>query len=449
MTKKYFGTDGVRGRANIDPVTPDIMLKLALAAGQYFQTGDHQHRVLIGKDTRLSGYMIETALTSGFTAMGMDVVLVGPLPTPAVAMLTKTMRADLGVMISASHNPFEDNGIKLFGPDGYKISDKAEDDIETLMDGTLAKRAQPNDIGKASRLNDAAGRYIEYVKHSFPTDLTLDGFKVVLDCANGAAYHVAPTVLRELGATVYAVGVSPNGHNINRDCGATAPQLISRQVQNHQADLGIALDGDADRLILCDENGAILDGDQIMALIATLYVETGQLKGQMVTTVMSNLGLERYINGLGVNLQRTPVGDRHVVAAMRQTGANLGGEQSGHLILGDHATTGDGLLAALQVLACLTRRKQPLSQLGTIFTPLPQQLKNIRLATNYNGDPLDSLAVKQAVARAEAKLSNNGRLLLRPSGTEPIIRIMVEAEDQPLVAEVIADIADALESVMV
>ena len=449
MTKKYFGTDGVRGRANIDPVTPDIMLKLALAAGQYFQTGDHQHRVLIGKDTRLSGYMIETALTSGFTAMGMDVVLVGPLPTPAVAMLTKTMRADLGVMISASHNPFEDNGIKLFGPDGYKISDKAEDDIETLMDGTLAKRAQPNDIGKASRLNDAAGRYIEYVKHSFPTDLTLDGFKVVLDCANGAAYHVAPTVLRELGATVYAVGVSPNGHNINRDCGATAPQLISRQVQNHQADLGIALDGDADRLILCDENGAILDGDQIMALIATLYVETGQLKGQMVTTVMSNLGLERYINGLGVNLQRTPVGDRHVVAAMRQTGANLGGEQSGHLILGDHATTGDGLLAALQVLACLARRKQPLSQLGTIFTPLPQQLKNIRLATNYNGDPLDSLAVKQAVARAEAKLSNNGRLLLRPSGTEPIIRIMVEAEDQPLVAEVIADIADALESVMV
>eukprot|EP00752_Nemacystus_decipiens_P000545 g545.t1 len=386
MTRKYFGTDGIRGTANRWPITPEVALRLAMAAGAQFRRGDHRHRVVIGKDTRLSGYMLEPALTAGFISMGMDVMLLGPLPTPAVAMLTRSMRADLGVMISASHNPYQDNGIKLFGPDGYKLSDETEQAIEALMESGIPAQgadapAAPEALGRAKRLEDAPGRYIEFVKATFPAALRLDGLKIVVDCANGAAYRVAPVVFHELGAEVVPLAVQPDGANINRACGATAPQALCEQVAAHGADLGLALDGDADRLIVCDERGALVDGDQIMALIAASWAEAGRLKGPVVATVMSNLGLERFLSERGVALTRTKVGDRYVVEAMRDSGANLGGEQSGHLVLGDYGTTGDGLVAALQVLAVMVATGRPMSALGRQFEPVPQLLHNVRFET--------------------------------------------------------------------
>jgi phosphoglucosamine mutase len=443
MTRKYFGTDGIRGRANTHPMTAEVALKLGMAAALQFRRGNHRHRVVIGKDTRLSGYMIEPALTSGFVAMGMDVVLVGPMPTPAVAMLTRSLRADLGVMISASHNPFEDNGIKLFGPDGYKLSDAVELEIEAKMDGNLALELEPADmLGRARRLDDARGRYTEYVKQTFPRGLRLDGLKVALDCANGAAYKVAPEVLWELGAEISTVGVTPDGTNINKNCGSTHLDALQSQTVAAGADIGLALDGDADRLIVCDENGRIIDGDQIMALIAQDWHLTGRLKGGgVVATVMSNLGLENFLNDLGLDLKRTPVGDRYVAETMRAEAYNLGGEQSGHLIFDDYATTGDGLIAALQVLAVLVASGKPASEICDMFQPLPQLLKNVR----YNGGaPLESDSVKFAISDGEQKLSGNGRLLIRKSGTEPLIRVMAEGEDPVLVEAVVDGICAAI-----
>jgi phosphoglucosamine mutase len=441
MARKYFGTDGIRGRTNVAPMTPETAMKVGQAAGTRFLRGKHRHRVVIGKDTRLSGYMMESALVAGFTSVGMDVVLVGPMPTPAVAMLTRSLRADLGVMISASHNPFADNGIKLFGPDGYKLSDEDEIEIEALMDGT-PRLAVSDEIGRARRVEDARGRYIHAAKSSFPEHLRLDGLRIVIDCANGAAYNVAPTALWELGAEVISLGISPNGTNINLDCGSTHPQLLQAKVIETRADVGLALDGDADRLIVIDNKGQIVDGDQLMALIAASQLRQKQLKGGgIVATVMSNLGLERYVGSLGLQLHRTQVGDRYVVEAMRHGGFNVGGEQSGHIILSDHATTGDGLIAALQVLAELVESGQPAHKLLHLFDPLPQLLKNVRFA---GGAPLDQDNVKSAIADAEAKLNGTGRLVIRKSGTEPLIRVMAEGEDERLVAQVVDSICEAV-----
>ena len=442
MTRRLFGTDGIRGTSNREPMTAETALKVAMAAGWCLRRGDHRHLVVIGKDTRLSGYLLEPALTAGFIAMGMDVVLVGPLPTPAIAMLTRSLRADLGVVISASHNPFEDNGIKLFGPDGYKLSDEIEAAIEAQMADAAAERAPPQGLGRAKRLEDAGGRYIEFVKGSFPRGLRLDGLKVVIDCANGAAYRVAPTVLWELGAEVIPLGVTPDGLNINRDCGTMAPAAMQRAVVAQGAHLGIALDGDADRLLVADEAGRILDGDQVMALMALQWHAAGRLApGGVVATVMSNLGFERHLARHGIDLTRTAVGDRYVVEAMRRLGSNLGGEQSGHIILGDYSTTGDGLIAALQVLAALVETGAPASAVLNVFQPVPQLLRNVRYA---GGAPLEVRAVEAAIAAGERRLGAAGRLLVRKSGTEPLIRIMAEGEDEALVAAVVDDIAAAI-----
>jgi phosphoglucosamine mutase len=441
--RKLFGTDGIRGEANAEPMTAETALKVAVSAGRYFTRGPHRHLVVIGKDTRLSGYMIEPAMTAGFISVGMDVVLLGPLPTPAVAMLTRSLRADLGVVISASHNPFRDNGIKLFGPDGYKLSDDIEAEIERGFDSN-GGRASPDRLGRAKRLDDAQGRYIEFVKATFPRGLRLDGLKVVVDCANGAAYRVAPTVLWELGADVVPVAVEPDGFNINEGCGATNPATLQTQVVAHGADLGVALDGDADRLIMVDEHGARIDGDQIMALIARSWAKGGALKGAgIVGTVMSNLGLERFLGGLGLGFERAPVGDRYVLERMRAGGYNVGGEQSGHVILSDYATTGDGLIAALQVLAVLVEAGRPATEVGRVFTPLPQVLKNVRF---NGGAPLENAAVKRAIDGAEARLGAEGRLLIRKSGTEPVIRVMAEGEDETVVSQIVDGICGAIEA---
>ncbi len=448
MTKarRLFGTDGIRGTANIDPMTAETALRLGQAAGLIFTRGSHRHRVVIGKDTRLSGYMIEPALTAGFVGAGMDVTLVGPLPTPAIAMLTRSLRADLGVMISASHNPFEDNGIKLFGPDGFKLSDDTEREIETLMAADVSGRlAKPAKLGRAARLEDAAGRYIEAAKATFPRRLRLDGLKIVLDCAHGAAYRVAPTVLWELGASVIPLGVSPDGFNINQGCGSTVPEHLCAEVVEHGADLGLALDGDADRLLVSDERGELIDGDQILALIARSWTAAGRLRGGGVAaTVMSNLGLERFLAGQGLALARTRVGDRYVVERMREQGFNVGGEQSGHVILSDFATTGDGLVAALQVLAMLVEQARPASAVCRMFTPLPQLLKNVRFA---GPSPLTHPRVRTAMTAAEVRLNGTGRLLIRESGTEPLIRVMAEAEDELMVAHVVDELCAAIAEV--
>ncbi|WP_085901239.1 phosphoglucosamine mutase [Kiloniella majae] len=450
MSRKYFGTDGIRGKANEEPVTAEIALAVAKAAGAHFLRGNHRHTVVIGKDTRLSGYLLEPALTAGFISVGMDVVLLGPVPTPAVGMLTRSMRADMGVMISASHNPFEDNGIKLFGPDGFKLSDDVEAKIEArLQDNRSIPLASSTKLGRARRLDDASGRYIEFVKNTFPKDLRLDGMKVVIDCANGAAYKVAPTVLYELGAEVIPVAVTPDGFNINRDCGATATSLMQEAVVAHGADIGIALDGDADRLILADEHGQIVDGDQVMAIIAkTLHARELLKGGGVVATVMSNMGLETYLKDLGLELIRTPVGDRYVVQTMREQGYNLGGEQSGHMVISDHTTTGDGLIAALQVLAAVIRADRPASEVVRGFTPLPQLLKNVRITS---GVPLDDVLgmgkVQDAIKAGEAQLDGTGRVLIRKSGTEPLIRVMAEGEDSDLVNTVVSEISDTISNV--
>ena len=442
-TRRLFGTDGIRGKANTEPMTAGIALRLGQAAGLLFTRGAHRHRVVIGKDTRLSGYMLEPALTAGFIGAGMDVTLLGPLPTPAVAMLTRSLRADLGVMLSASHNPYEDNGIKLFGPDGNKLSDEMELEIEALMDGGFADRlAESHRLGRAARLDDAAGRYIEAAKASFPRGLRLDGLRIVVDCANGASYKVAPTILWELGATVIPVGVTPDGFNINRGCGPTVPEFVCAKVLEHSAHLGISLDGDADRVIIADQNGEVVDGDQILALIAQTWHAAGTLcGGGIVATVMSNLGLERHIAGLGLTLHRTKVGDRYVAEHMRASGINVGGEQSGHLILSDFATTGDGLLAALQVLAVLVQQGRPASDVLQVFHRLPQRLKNVR----FSGvSPLRDKQVQQAIRDSEARLNGSGRVLIRESGTEPLVRVMAEGEDSTVVAEVVDGLCEMI-----
>ena len=426
MTKRFFGTDGIRGRTNEGVMTAQVAMRVGQAAGTRFLRGSHRHRVVIGKDTRLSGYMLENAMTAGFTSVGMDVVLLGPLPTPAVALLTRELRADVGVMISASHNHYEDNGIKLFGPDGFKLSDADELAIEAMLEADQPLAASA-DIGRARRIDDARGRYIHAVKSSLPHDVRLDGLKIAVDCANGAAYQVAPSAFWELGAEIVALGVLPDGKNINAGCGSTHPDVLSQTVVASGADIGIALDGDADRLIIVDEKGETVDGDQIMALIGSQYAEQGLLKGGgVVATVMSNLGLERFLNGRGLDLVRASVGDRYVLEAMRAGGCNVGGEQSGHMILLDHATTGDGTIAALQVLAALVKSGKRASELLHLFDPVPQLLKNVRFS---GGKPLDNAQVKAAIAQAEASLNGKGRLVIRPSGTEPVIRVMAEGDD--------------------
>ena len=439
--RKLFGTDGIRGAANLEPMTAETMLKVAVAAGRFFTRGDHRHRVVIGKDTRLSGYLLEPALTAGFVSVGMDVVLTGPMPTPAVAMLTRSLRADLGVVISASHNPYADNGVKFFGPDGYKLSDDIEAEIENTIDSG-EPLASADRLGRARRLDDAEGRYIEFVKATFPRGLRLDGLKIVVDCANGAAYRIAPAVLWELGADVVTIGVDPDGFNINHACGATSPDALQSQVVAHGAHIGIALDGDADRLQLVDETGHLIDGDQVMALIARSWHEARRLTGGCIAaTVMSNLGLEKFISGLGLKLVRAPVGDRYVLEAMRERRCNLGGEQSGHIIMSDYATTGDGLIAALQVLAVLVAAGRPASEMLRVFSPFPQIMKNIRV---NGGAPLDAHSVKAAIAAAQSQLGAAGRLLVRRSGTEPLIRVMAEGEDKALVDRIVADVAAAI-----
>jgi phosphoglucosamine mutase len=444
MTRRLFGTDGIRGQANQPPMTAETALRLGMAAGGYFTRGDHRHRVVIGKDTRLSGYMLEPALTAGFVAMGMDVTLLGPLPTPGVAMLTRSLRADLGVMISASHNSFQDNGIKLFGPDGYKLSDEIELAIEDRMRATAEDGlAAPERLGRAVRLEGSRERYIEALKATLPRGMTLNGLKIVIDGANGAAYGAAPQLLWELGAEVVEIGTSPNGFNINAKCGSTAPEAMQAAVAEHGADLGIALDGDADRIVLADERGELIDGDQMLALLAGAWHVQGTLCGDgAVATIMSNLGLERHLEGLGLRLHRTQVGDRYVVEQMRQSGHNLGGEQSGHLIMTDFATTGDGLLAGLQVLAVMRRQDRPLSEVGRVFAPLPQGLRNCRL---NGGRPLEVDDVRRSIDAARAELGNRGRILVRASGTEPVIRVMVEAEDEQLLARTIDQVAGIIE----
>ena len=442
MTRNFFGTDGIRGLTNSEPMTAQTALRVGQAAGTHFLRGDHRHRVVIGKDTRLSGYMMESALVAGFTSVGMDVVLLGPMPTPAVAMLTTSMRADLGVMISASHNPFADNGIKLFGPDGYKLSDDSERAIEKRL-AQEPKLAKPEMIGRARRIDDARGRYIHHVKSTFPERLRLDGLKVAVDCANGAAYQVAPEALWELGADVIPVGVSPDGTNINDNCGSTHPSLLQETVIAGGADIGLALDGDADRIVIVDEKGQITDGDQMMALIALDRQRREQLRGAVVATVMSNLGLERCLEKAGIDMLRTQVGDRYVLEEMRRTGSNIGGEQSGHIILSDYSTTGDGLVAALQVLAALVDSGKSASQVLRQFDPVPQLLRNIRF---NGGAPLDDPAVKLRIAEAERELEGRGRLLIRKSGTEPLIRVMAECDDSSLVQRVVDDICEAVQA---
>ncbi|MCQ9154342.1 phosphoglucosamine mutase [Acidomonas methanolica] len=441
--RKLFGTDGIRGTSNQAPMTVDVAQRLGQAVGVRFRKEGHRQRVILGKDTRLSGYMIESALISGFLSAGMDVTQVGPLPTPAIAMLTRSLRADLGVVISASHNPFEDNGIKIFGPTGFKLSDTMESEIEAYMREDLSDRlAAPSEVGRASRLNDAAGRYVENAKASFPRGLRLDGMKIVIDCANGSAYRVAPTALWELGADVVKIGCEPNGININLDCGSTAPERLCAAVVQHGAQLGIALDGDADRVIISDEHGRIIDGDQILALIGKSWIARGQLRtNAVVATVMSNLGLEHFLAEHGVTLLRTAVGDRYVVEKMREVGANLGGEQSGHVVLSDYATTGDGLVAALQVLAVLVESDRPASEICRVFNPYPQMLRNIR----YSGaSPLGTSMLEAARREIEARLDGHGRLVLRASGTEPLIRVMVEADDPLLVEQSVSYMCDAI-----
>ncbi len=443
MARKFFGTDGIRGTTNSEPMTAETALRVGQAAGTHFLRGDHRHRVVIGKDTRLSGYMMESALVAGFASVGMDVVMLGPMPTPSVAMLTRSMRADLGVMISASHNPFLDNGIKLFGPDGYKLSDEDELAIERRL-GRAPKLAKPAAIGRAKRIEDARGRYVHYLKSTFPDHLRLDGLKVAVDCANGAAYHVAPEALWELGAEVVPIGVTPNGTNINDQCGSTYPDVLAEAVVASGADIGLALDGDADRLIVADETGRIVDGDQMMALIGLTLHKRGELRGgAVVATVMSNLGLERKLKAEGVKLIRTAVGDRYVLEEMRKRGCNVGGEQSGHIILTDHSTTGDGLVAGLQVLAAMVEAGKPASELLAQFEPLPQVLKSVRF---NGGEPLEAESVQSAIAAAESALKGRGRLLIRKSGTEPLIRVMAEGDDPDMVERVVDEICAAVTS---
>jgi phosphoglucosamine mutase len=446
MTRSLFGTDGIRGSANTHPMTSEIALKVGMAAGRIFTRGDHRHRVVIGKDTRISGYMIESALVSGFTSVGMDVFQFGPLPTPAVAMLTRTLRADLGVMISASHNAYTDNGIKLFGPDGQKLSDDREREIEALMKNGIDEHlAPPNKIGRAKRIDDAQARYIEFAKHTFPRHLRLDGLRIVIDCAHGAAYKVAPAVLWELGADVIAIGVEPNGFNINQDCGSTAPAAMSQKVRDMRADFGIALDGDADRVVMCDEKGRVIDGDHVLALIAQSWQRAGRLTGGgVVGTVMSNIGLERFLTGLNLKLGRAPVGDRYVLRMMRDGGFNVGGEQSGHIILSDFSTTGDGLVAALQVLAVIAEEKRPASKVMQLYQAAPQVLENVRVKS---ATLLSDARVKSRIDAGEMRLNGCGRLLVRKSGTEPVIRVMGEGEDERLVREVVKDIVAAIQEV--
>ncbi len=443
MTRKHFGTDGVRGKANSGSMTADMVLKIGMAAGNLYRRGSHRHRVVIGKDTRLSGYMIEQALTAGLLAAGMDVFLLGPVPTPAVAMLTRSMRADLGVMISASHNPYFDNGIKIFGPDGYKLSDEQELKIERMVDGPDAiPVASSDEIGRATRIEDAGARYIEFAKRTYPRDSNLDGLRIVIDTAHGASYRTAPTALWELGAEIIRIGDAPNGTNINEKCGSTAPHIMCEKVRETRADIGIALDGDADRVMISDEQGEVIDGDQLMALITKSLHERGHLKGGgLVATVMSNLGLERFLSAKGLSLARTRVGDRYVVEHMRAHGFNVGGEQSGHIILSDFSTTGDGLLAALQVLAEVKRAGKPVSEVCKMFEPVPQVLKNVKFKS---GKPLDDAQVKSAIADATSRLGNTGRLVIRPSGTEPLIRVMVEGDDARLVNAVVDELCGVI-----
>ena len=443
MTRKYFGTDGVRGTANRWPMDVETVLKTGLAAGSLYSRGAHRHRVVIGKDTRLSGYMLEQALTAGFLATGMDVFLFGPVPTPAVAMLTRSLRADIGVMISASHNPYDDNGIKLFGPDGYKLSDAQEQDIERLIESDHGAKLAPSDkIGRAKRIEDAQARYIESVKRTFPKELRLEGLRIVVDTANGAAYKVAPAALWELGAEIIQIGNEPNGLNINEKCGSTAPEAMCERVREVRADIGIALDGDADRVIIADERGQVIDGDQLMALIASSWQSRGALQGGgLVATVMSNLGLERFLTEKGMTLARTKVGDRYVVEHMRAHGYNVGGEQSGHIVLSDFSTTGDGLIAALQVLAEVVRTGRPVSEVCGMFEPVPQVLKNVRYAS---GKPLELKPVKDAIAAAETRLGGSGRLVIRPSGTEPLIRVMAEGDDAGLVNTIVDELCSVI-----
>ncbi len=443
MARKLFGTDGIRGRTNIEPMTAETALKVAMAAALQFRRGDHRHRVVIGKDTRLSGYMLEPALAAGFIAMGLDVIMTSPLPTPAVAMLTRSLRADLGVMISASHNPYDDNGIKLFGPDGYKLSDEVEHKIEALLDADMTKRlAKSAELGRAKRIDGVHDRYIEFAKRTMPRNLSLDGLRVVIDCANGAAYRVAPEALWELGADVISIGVEPDGFNINRECGSMAPDALSRKVREMRADIGIALDGDADRVVIADEQGHLVDGDQLLAVIAESWAEDRLLtKPGIVATVMSNLGLERHLKSLNLSLVRTPVGDRYVLEHMREHGYNVGGEQSGHIILSDYTTTGDGFIAALQLLAVVKKKDKPVSQVCHRFEPLPQILRNVRYR---GGKPLENSTVRSAIADAETRLNGHGRLVVRPSGTEPVIRVMGEGDDKTIVEEVVDGIVDAI-----
>jgi len=445
MSRRFFGTDGIRGLANRYPMTSELALKVGMAAGTAFRSGSHRHRVVIGKDTRLSGYMLEAALMSGFTSVGMDVFLLGPMPTPAVAMLTRSLRADLGVMLSASHNPAHDNGIKLFDPDGYKLSDEMEHQIEDLIEtdsNTLLVPAE--NIGRATRVESAQERYIEFAKRTMPKHLRLAGLRIVIDCANGAAYKVAPEALWELGAEVIKIGVEPNGLNINLNCGSTSPETLVEKVKEFRADIGIGLDGDADRVVIVDEKGQIVNGDQLMAVIAESWLRSGQLTaGGIVATVMSNLGLERYLKSIGLSLARTPVGDRYVTEHMRKHGFNVGGEQSGHIVLSDFTTTGDGLVSALQILACVVATGKPVSEVCDRFHPLPQILRNVRYE---NGQPLDDKRVVQAIEGAKAKLGENGRLVIRPSGTEPVIRVMAEGDDEQVVSTIVGDIVEAVES---
>ena len=449
--RMFFGTDGVRGKANQEPMTAETALKIGMAAGGHFRRGDHRHTVVIGKDTRLSGYLLEPALTAGFIAVGMDVILLGPLPTPGVAMLTRSLRADLGVMISASHNPYEDNGIKLFGPDGFKLSDDIETAIEKRMNEALASvRVGSDKLGRAQRLDDAAGRYIEFVKATFPRGVRLDGLRIVLDCANGAAYKVAPRVLWELGAEVIEIGIAPDGFNINHECGSQHTGVFRATVIANHAHLGVALDGDADRVVLCDENGVLIDGDQLLALTAREWQRSQRLQGGgVVATVMSNLGLERYLHAMGLKLIRTQVGDRYVVEEMMRSGCNVGGEQSGHIIFSDYSTTGDGLVAALQVLAEVVRSNKPASRVARQFAPLPQTLRNVRLARMTDaGTLLAADSVAAAVREGETRLEGRGRLLIRRSGTEPLIRVMAEGDDETLIATVVATIVGCIEGQM-
>jgi phosphoglucosamine mutase len=446
MSRRYFGTDGIRGQSNLFPMTPDLAMRVGTAVGTLFRRGGHRHRVVIGKDTRLSGYMLENALVAGFTAAGLDVFLLGPIPTPAVAMLTRSLRADIGVMISASHNPYQDNGIKLFGPDGYKLSDELESEIEALMDQAIGPQlAKSDEIGRAKRVDGDIYRYIEFVKRTLPKDVTLSGLRIAIDCANGAAYKVAPAALWELGAEVVTIGNAPNGTNINLECGSTHPQTLQRKVHEVRADIGIALDGDADRVIIVDEKGNLVDGDQLMALIGETWANDGILRGQgIVATIMSNLGLERFMQDRGMTLARTKVGDRYVVEHMRSHNFNVGGEQSGHIVLSDFGTTGDGLVAALQVLAAVKRTNRTVSEVCHRFEPVPQLLKNVRFK---GGKPLEDKVVKAAISQAESELNNHGRLVIRPSGTEPLIRVMAEGDDRGQLERIVDGLIEVIGSV--